>query len=132
MYFPVDTVGHMIVLVHSYGRLVANGQVITDLTEIAPPDNTISRNGRVTCVRGVWYWNTSKDTQKNSTSNPSTLQQITTWGNMSVYQILGENSTLVVTESWNVSNNIAYCSRKDTPDCRHYVFLFPRGNGEYN
>ena len=124
--------GHTIVLVHSYGRLIANGQVITDLTEIAPPDNTTSSSGRVTCVRGVWYWNVSKDSRKNSAPNPSTLYQITTREFMSVYQILGENSTLVVTERWNILNNVAYCSRNDTPDRRHYVFLFPRGNGKYN
>ena len=122
--------GHTVVLVHSYGRLIASEQVITDLSEIAPPDNTTSNSGRVTCVRGVWHWNMGEDSQTNSKSNPFALHQIATLENKSVHQILGEDSTLVVTESWNISN-IVFCSRNDTPDRRHYVYLFPRGSGKY-
>ena len=124
--------GHTVVLVHSYGRLIASEQVITDLSEIAPPDNTASSSGRVTCVGGVWYWNMSEDSQTNSKSNPLAWHQLLTWENKTVHQILGEDSTLVVTESWNISNNIVFCSRNDTPDRRHYVYLFPRGNGKYD
>ena len=112
-------------VVHSYGRLIANGQVIMELSEIAPPENSTSSTGRITCTQGVWYWNNRKYNATVTDMNTS----------KTVYQdrSQGKASTLVVTRAWGkYANNIVYCNTTKTTATRRKttIRLFPRGHGQ--
>jgi hypothetical protein len=103
---------------HSYGRLIADQQVITELSEIAPPENSTSSTGRITCTQGVWYrWESLVFNISENTSD--IVHQIKT----------RENSTLVVTDKWRqYTNHIISCTKGGTGG--YMVNMFPSADGE--
>ena len=101
---------------HSYGRLIADGQVITELSEIAPPENSTSSTGRITCSHGVWYW--TDGLAFNISENTSDkVHQIKT----------RENSTLVVTDKWRLHTNLIVSCKKDGTG-GYFVHMFPNAD----
>ena len=107
------------VIAHSYGRLIGNLQMITDLNEIAPPFHSIATIGRITCTQGVWYWS-------NMTTTGAFLPLV---NSSEIFQIVEHDSTLFAVSDWATpSNNIVQCRNIQRSGPR--VFLFPTANSE--
>ena len=115
---------------HSYGRLISKYQVITDLSEIAPPESSTSSTGRITCTQGVWF--------RSKTGNIDEANRIPPNTNKNVHQTIepdphGNHSMLVISEKpiQDTSNmRFMYCKHFQFTN-KHTVFVILRGRSEY-
>ena len=99
---------------HSYGRLIARYQVITDLSEVASPENSTPTTGRITCTQGVWYC--------SKTDNIDEANRIPLNTNKTVHQTIepdphGNHSMLVISEK-----PIQHASNMRFMHCKHFKF----------